>query len=93
MAKSLDAALKSLDFLLYAAETMGIKKKNQVVRTWGVQFVELAMLAWWKEADWVWWKVVMTVTGVRTRTSAEVCGSRVERISEGSLSDFWTYFI
>ena len=63
-------------------------KKNQVVRTWGVQFVELATLAWWKEADWVWWKVVMTVTGVRTRASAEVCGSRVKRISEGSLSDF-----
>lgn len=28
MAKSLDAALKSLDFLLYTAETMGIKKKS-----------------------------------------------------------------
>ena len=51
------------------------------------------MLAWWKEEDWAWWKEVMTVTGVRTRASADVCGSIVKRISEGNLSDFCTYFI
>lgn len=71
---------------------MGTKKKNQVVRRWGLRLVELAMLAWWTEEDWAWWKVVVTVIGVRTRASAEVCGSRGKRISEGTLSDFWTYF-